>query len=138
MMNTQNCAFALKLECVGVRWIHIYIYMYIDAELCRLFMGRTTIFILTSPGGVYCRVDVEMSTALVVFGTIDSIAKCGVCGPLFDSAWGWCAVRFFYRDIRLRGGCVEATGVVVPRLGPKEYCAGWFPWLACWNASVCY
>jgi hypothetical protein len=73
---------------------------------------------------VYCRVVVEMCTALVVFRTIDSSAKCGVCIPLFDSTWGWCAVRFFYRGgVRLRGACVEATAVVGPRLGPKEYCA---------------
>jgi hypothetical protein len=33
---------------------------------------------------------------------------------------------------------VEATAVVGPRLGPKEYCAGWFPRPVCGNASVCY
>jgi hypothetical protein len=40
--------------------------------------------------------------------------------------------RVLYRGgVRLRGACVEATAVVGPRLGPEEYCAGWFHRLAC-------
>jgi hypothetical protein len=44
--------------------------------------------------------------------------------------------RALYRGgVRLRGACVEVTAVAGPRLGPEEYCAGWFPRPACGNCK---
>jgi hypothetical protein len=57
--------------------------------------GQNYYFYFNFSEGCVCRVDVKMPTAVVVFRTIDSSAKCGVCVLLFDSAWGWCAVSFF-------------------------------------------